>query len=281
MRVRLIRKLAEQIDGVDLTGRAVGDVLDIPDREALMLVSEGWATAEEPLRAESIGASGEYLLADAQRLVASSRQHEQRLSSLVTQLEGEGSAALCSTPSLVGATAAPHLDVAAMGPEMTLSTELLGLVRDLCVAAREQRQLAETLLMRMLGDRAVTDAPRVRVLVADDSDDSRELAATVVEAAGYHAITARNGLEALIAAHRADPAVVLMDVTMPVLDGIEAARLLKASAATRHLKIVAYTAKPEFCEGPLARLFVDVLRKPTTPGEIAAAVRRFVEAESS
>ena len=43
---------------------------------------------------------------------------------------------------------------------------------------------------------------------------------------------------------------MLMDVTMPVLDGIEAARLIKASAGTRHMNILAHTAKPEFYEGP-------------------------------
>lgn len=43
MRVRLTRKLAERIDGIDLSGRSVGDVLDLPDREALCLIAEGWA----------------------------------------------------------------------------------------------------------------------------------------------------------------------------------------------------------------------------------------------
>jgi hypothetical protein len=49
MRVRLTRKLAERLNGVDLTGRVVGEVLDLPDREALLLVSEEWAIVEEPL----------------------------------------------------------------------------------------------------------------------------------------------------------------------------------------------------------------------------------------
>jgi hypothetical protein len=46
MRVRLTRKLAERINGVDLTGRGIGDVLDLPEREALLLVNEQWATLE-------------------------------------------------------------------------------------------------------------------------------------------------------------------------------------------------------------------------------------------
>jgi hypothetical protein len=47
MRVRLTRKLAERIDGVDLSGRRVGDVLDLDPVEARLLVAETWATAHE------------------------------------------------------------------------------------------------------------------------------------------------------------------------------------------------------------------------------------------
>jgi hypothetical protein len=43
MLVRLTRKLAERINGIDLCNRAVGDVMELPDREALALVAEGWA----------------------------------------------------------------------------------------------------------------------------------------------------------------------------------------------------------------------------------------------
>ena len=46
MKVRLTRKLAEAIDGIDLSHEDVGDVLDLPDRKAQLLVAEGWAIAE-------------------------------------------------------------------------------------------------------------------------------------------------------------------------------------------------------------------------------------------
>jgi hypothetical protein len=47
MRVRLTRKLAERIDGVDLSGRRVGDVLDLDPADARLLVAETWATPYE------------------------------------------------------------------------------------------------------------------------------------------------------------------------------------------------------------------------------------------
>ncbi len=46
MRVRLTRKLADQIDGVDLEGHQVGDVLDLPSPEARLLLAEAWAAPE-------------------------------------------------------------------------------------------------------------------------------------------------------------------------------------------------------------------------------------------
>ena len=46
MRVRLTKKLAEKIDGIDLRGRAIGDTLDLNPRDAAVLVAEGWAHAD-------------------------------------------------------------------------------------------------------------------------------------------------------------------------------------------------------------------------------------------
>jgi hypothetical protein len=52
MRIRLTRKFAELIDGIDLSRRSVGDVIDLPIREARILMAEGWAApADEPRRA--------------------------------------------------------------------------------------------------------------------------------------------------------------------------------------------------------------------------------------
>ena len=179
----------------------------------------------------------EQLLADAQRLVARSQEHEQSLSRLVSSLEDDGDLPLWSSQSLGAGTAALHLETAATRTTIPSSADLLTVVRHLCVAAREQHARTETFVARMLGDVVVRAPYRVRVLVVDDSDDNRELAETVLEAAGFDVITARNGLEGVVAAHCEHPAIVLMDVTMPILDGIEAARLPKASAGTRHVNV--------------------------------------------
>ena len=53
MRVRLIRKLALQIDGIDLTNHEVGDTIDLPEAKAHLLVAEGWAIHESRFGASS------------------------------------------------------------------------------------------------------------------------------------------------------------------------------------------------------------------------------------
>ena len=87
-----------------------------------------------------------------------------------------------------------------------------------------------------------------------------------LEASGFDAITASNGLEGVIVAHYARPSSILMDVTMPVLDGLEAAAPAdQASEVTRDMKLIAYTAHARLLRRPFAKLFVGVLAKPVDP----------------
>ena len=80
------------------------------------------------------------------------------------------------------------------------------------------------------------------VLVADDDEDSRTIAVITLRHAGYRVVEARTGPEAVAAARALRPALVLMDVSMPELDGWAATRLLKADAATRGVLVLAHTA---------------------------------------
>jgi CheY-like chemotaxis protein len=191
------------------------------------------------------------VLVETERLAEQSRDHERRLSRLVQELEG---------------------------PSQPIATDLLLEIRHLCVNTRDQRLQLESMLTRLIGtpppeNRATPT--RARVMIADDSFEHREEAARTLEAAGFEALTVANGLEALMAAHYVKPAVAVMGVSMPILDGIETARLLKASPSTRHVRVVAYTAWPSFYDGPLKSVFDGVLAKPSTADALVAAVRRF------
>jgi CheY-like chemotaxis protein len=122
-------------------------------------------------------------------------------------------------------------------------------------------------------DRSADAQCRNAVLVVDDYGDVRDVLARVLEGAGFVVTTAANGLEALIAAYEMRPGVIVMDVSMPVLDGMEATRLIKAGEATRDARVIAYTGNPSFDESPMRTLFAAVVTKPATPGAVLATVQ--------
>jgi CheY-like chemotaxis protein len=81
-----------------------------------------------------------------------------------------------------------------------------------------------------------------RILVVEDSPDIRVLIRMLLEAGGHEVLTAADGREAIEAARRERPEVVLMDLSLPVLSGWEAAREIKADPATRSIPVIAVTA---------------------------------------
>ncbi|MES3033502.1 MAG: response regulator [Gemmatimonadota bacterium] len=80
------------------------------------------------------------------------------------------------------------------------------------------------------------------VLVAEDNEDNRLIATTMLRYSGYRVIEATTGIEALHMARTERPALILMDVGMPEMDGWEASRTLKADPETRSIVILAFTA---------------------------------------
>ena len=186
--------------------------------------------------------------ADAERLAVQAAEHERRLAALVESVENNR------------------------------EDNLLATVRELCVDARQQRQIANTIRARLFGGTEPVNTDTVKrplVLIVDDSQDNREMAAMLLETSGFDAITAGNGLEGVIVAHYTRPSVVIMDVAMPVLDGVQATKLLKASRVTQGINVIAYTAKMNLDDAPMTRLFAGVLLKPASPETIVGLVQRF------
>ena len=146
--------------------------------------------------------------------------------------------------------------------------------RRLCVGAHRQHAAARRFLGDVDGDQTADGPCPNAVLVVDDISDIREVLATVLEGAGFAVRTAANGLEALIAAYRMRPGVIVMDVSMPVLDGIEATRLIKAVDVIRDARVIAYTGNPSFDDSPTRTLFAAVLSKPAPPCDVLATVQR-------
>jgi len=108
------------------------------------------------------------------------------------------------------------------------------------------------------------------VLVVDDTPDMRELLSYTLEVEGYNVLQACNGDEALEVAATHKPAVIVMDVQMPILDGIEATKRLKSERRLRDIPVIAYTAFSR--DLPARDLFTAVIPKPCSPDEVLNAV---------
>lgn len=80
------------------------------------------------------------------------------------------------------------------------------------------------------------------ILVVDDYSDNRMLLATWLRAKGYKVIEAKDGKEGVLQANRSNPDLILMDLAMPELDGIEATRLLRQRRAHSSTPIFAISA---------------------------------------
>jgi CheY-like chemotaxis protein len=208
---------------------------------------------------------------DAQLLVEEAGDQEEQLDALLAIAERDlrhAKAALSGATDL-NVDQVRYL----LSTELQRSTAAAASVGRLSVGAHLQHLAARQLLSHV-ADGGSTDirCPNA-VLVVDDYGDIRDALARVLEDAGFVVRTAANGLEALIAAYEMRPGVIVMDVAMPVLDGIEATRLIKAGAATRDARVIAYTGNSSIADGPTRTLFAAILHKPATPESVLATVQ--------
>ncbi|HUP06229.1 MAG TPA: response regulator, partial [Caldimonas sp.] len=114
----------------------------------------------------------------------------------------------------------------------------------------------------------------LRILLAEDNTVNQQLALLLLESMGYRADVASNGVEAVEAVNRLPYDLVLMDVQMPEMDGLEATRRIRADGPNTQPRIVAMTANAmqgdrEAC---LAAGMDDYLAKPIRPEQLAAAI---------
>ena len=122
----------------------------------------------------------------------------------------------------------------------------------------------------------MTAAPRV--LVVDDNALNVELVAFVLDADGFTVASATDAGDALRQIPLFRPELILMDIQMPDVDGLELTRRLKADPATRHILIVAFTAYA--MKGDEARLLAGgcdgYLSKPIDVASFATRVRHII-----
>jgi len=117
-----------------------------------------------------------------------------------------------------------------------------------------------------------------RVLLVEDNADNRFIYSAMLRHAGYDVILAENGHEGLEFGRTRAPHLVLMDLSLPGIDGLEVTRLLKADEATRTMPIVALTAHalPADRVRALEAGCDAYLAKPIAPPAVLAEVRRLI-----
>ena len=116
------------------------------------------------------------------------------------------------------------------------------------------------------------------ILVAEDSDEQRQLYVEVLEHAGYRVLQAGDGAEAVASVQRDRPGLVLMDVTMPGTSGWNAVRALREDPATRDIPIIVVTglSAPSDRDASIAAGCDAFLAKPVPPLLLLAEVRKFL-----
>ena len=116
------------------------------------------------------------------------------------------------------------------------------------------------------------------ILLVEDNEDNRAVYTTILRYYGFEVIEAPSAEEGIEVARQVLPALILMDIGLPGIDGWEATRRLKSDPATAHIPIVALTAHAlaehramsfaAGCDGYLA--------KPIEPRDVLAEVRRYL-----
>ncbi|MGH9202086.1 MAG: response regulator [Vicinamibacterales bacterium] len=121
------------------------------------------------------------------------------------------------------------------------------------------------------------------ILVVDDYQDAREMYSEYLKASGFRVAEARTGLEAVSKAHELQPDCILMDLSLPGIDGWEATRQLKADQSTTHIPIVAITGHTSELASRDARAAgcSSFVLKPALPDAVVAEVKKAMGAVES
>jgi two-component system cell cycle response regulator DivK len=122
-----------------------------------------------------------------------------------------------------------------------------------------------------------------RILVVEDQEDNRQILRDLLGSAGYDMIEADNGEDAIAAAREHHPDLILMDIQLPILDGYEATRRIKADAALRMIPIIVVTSYALSGDEDKARAAGcdDYVAKPYSPRALLSKVKQHLPSVST
>jgi CheY-like chemotaxis protein len=116
------------------------------------------------------------------------------------------------------------------------------------------------------------------LLLVEDNEDNRIIYTTVLRHVGYQVVEAVDGAQAIALARSVVPDLILMDISIPQVDGWEATRILRRDPITKDIPIIALTAHAmtDDREKATALGFTSYLAKPVEPRAVVAEVRRWI-----
>lgn len=120
------------------------------------------------------------------------------------------------------------------------------------------------------------DPTTATILLAEDHLDSREALRALLQAYGFHVLVAENGQEAVTIALAERPDLVLMDVMMPVMDGLQATRELRAAEGFRQVPVIAVTAMDGARERALDAGCDGIIAKPLDVRQFVGTIREWL-----
>ena len=117
-----------------------------------------------------------------------------------------------------------------------------------------------------------------KILVIEDTEDNRQIIRDLLTSVGYDLVEANDGAAGVQAAKDHRPDLILMDIQLPVMDGYQATRAIKAEASLKHIPIIAVTSyalsgdeektRQAGCDGYIS--------KPFSPRNLLALIRKFL-----
>jgi two-component system cell cycle response regulator DivK len=116
------------------------------------------------------------------------------------------------------------------------------------------------------------------ILVVEDQEDNRQILRDLLTSGGFDMIEAENGADAIAAAEANRPDLILMDIQLPILDGYEATRRIKANPDLKSIPIIVVTSYALSGDEDKARRAGcdDYVAKPFSPRELLAKIKSYV-----
>ncbi len=117
-----------------------------------------------------------------------------------------------------------------------------------------------------------------KILVVDDEINITQILEFSIGAEGYEVIAAQNGEEAIDKARREQPDLIILDIMMPIIDGYEACRILKANPLTKNIPVILLTAKGRDIDKRLGYEVgaTDYIIKPFSPNKLIDKIHRLL-----